>query len=225
MRLNGLWFRVAISGAQCAASLLAILLVSCSKTTSQPELEYMPDMVRTPSIKTQRVNPTVPAYNAVRVPVVGTIPREYDPYYFATADTVGPARQLHNPLLPTMTVLQTGRKYFNSYCIVCHGYKGDGQGYIVPRFPAPPSLLTEKIKNWEDGRIFHIITRGRGNMPGYTSQLDPEKRWAIVHYVRALYRAAHPTPQDLILVKEQNLELLFSEDQPDTTTKTLWPKK
>jgi len=34
-------------------------------------------------------------------------------------------------------------------------------------------------------------------MPSYASQILPEDRWAVVHYVRALQRAAHPLPQDL----------------------------
>jgi len=203
---------------------LAILaLVSCSKTKSKPELQYMPDMAKGPSIKAQQVNATDPTYTSLRTPVAGTISQDYEPYPFATADTVGPAQQLFNPLLRTMPILQTGRKYFNTYCIVCHGYKGDGKGYIVPKFPAPPSLLTEKVSLWEDGRIFHLITKGRGNMPSYAGQLEPEQRWAIIHYVRALFRAAHPTSEDLQFLKEQKLDMLFYQDQPDTTSRVLWP--
>jgi len=207
------------------AAVTALALASCSKTKSKPELEYMPDMAKGPAIKAQQVSVTDPAYTGLRGPVSGTISLEYEPYPFATADTIGPARQLYNTLPRTMEVLQNGRKYFNTYCIVCHGYKGDGQGYIVPKFPAPPSLLTEKIRGWEDGRIFHIITKGRGNMPSYSGQLDPEQRWAVVHYVRALYRAAHPTPQDLQIMKEQNLDILFFQEEPDTSSRVLWPKQ
>jgi mono/diheme cytochrome c family protein len=204
--------------------LVTLLLVSCSKTKSKPELQYMPDMAKGPSVKAQQVKED-PAYTSLRTPVPGTISLDYEPYPFATADTVGPARQLFNPLPQTMSVLQSGRKYYNTYCIVCHGYKGDGKGYIVPKFPAPPSLLTEKIRDWEEGRIFHIITRGRGNMPSYAGQLDSEQRWAIVHYVRALYRAAHPTEEDLRILKEQKLDILFYQDQPDTTGRALWPQR
>jgi mono/diheme cytochrome c family protein len=61
----------------------------------------------------------------------------------------------------------------------------------------PPSLLSEKVRAWPDSRIFHIITRGQNLMPSYASQILPEDRWAAVHYVRALQRAAHPTAADL----------------------------
>lgn len=219
MKLKELWLSLLL------ALMIALLAVSCSKTKSQPELEYMPDMARGPAIKAQQVNSLDPAYTSLRAPVPGAISREYEPYPFATIDTIGPARQLSNPLPRSMEVLQAGKKHFNTYCIVCHGYKGDGKGYIVPKFPAPPSLLTEKIRDWEDGRIYHIITKGRGNMPSYAGQLEPEQRWAITHYVRVLYRAAHPEAEDLKMLKEQNLNLLFMEDQPDTSSRVLWPQK
>ncbi|HZE19942.1 MAG TPA: cytochrome c, partial [Candidatus Angelobacter sp.] len=65
------------------------------------------------------------------------------------------------------------------------------------KFPMPPSLLSEKVSGWPDGRIYHVITRGQNLMPSYSSQILPEDRWAVIHYVRALERAAHPLPQDL----------------------------
>jgi hypothetical protein len=34
-------------------------------------------------------------------------------------------------------------------------------------------------------------------MPSYASQIQAEDRWAAILYVRALQRAAHPTPEDL----------------------------
>jgi hypothetical protein len=34
-------------------------------------------------------------------------------------------------------------------------------------------------------------------MPSYAEKLDVEERWSVVHYIRALYRAKHPTADDL----------------------------
>jgi mono/diheme cytochrome c family protein len=77
-------------------------------------------------------------------------------------------------------------------CVVCHGPEGDGQGYIVPIYPMPPSLHSLKVRNWPDGRIFHVITRGQNLMPSYATQILPEDRWAVIHYVRALERSHLP---------------------------------
>jgi len=132
-----------------------------------------------------------------RNPVPGTVPRGFTPYRLAQEDTVAAMRELSNPLPRTADVLGRGQRVFLNTCVVCHGELGDGQGYIVPIYPMPPSLLSEKVRAWPDSRIFHIISRGQNLMPSYASQILPEDRWAAVHYVRALQRAAHPTPADL----------------------------
>ena len=53
----------------------------------------------------------------------------------------------------------------------------------------PPSLLTKKVRDYSDGRIFHIITDGQGLMGSYINQLLEEKdRCAVVKYVRSLQK-------------------------------------
>ena len=37
-----------------------------------------------------------------------------------------------------------------------------------------------------DGHIFHVITYGKGRMWPHASQVNPEERWKIVHYVHRL---------------------------------------
>jgi mono/diheme cytochrome c family protein len=128
-----------------------------------------------------------------------------------------------NPLEPTPDVLESGKKYFNTYCIVCHGARGDGRGYIVPKFTMPPSLFSDKLIHWTDGRIYHTVTLGQGLMSSYATQLRPSQRWAVIHYVRALQRAANPTETDLATMKREGLSL--ETDLPDTGKATLWPKK
>jgi mono/diheme cytochrome c family protein len=181
---------------------------------------YMPDMVYQPSIKAQT--------EGVRMPVPGTISRDYVPYpykniggeapipgsaaakaaeaagrTFSSSDAGYPGDALKNPLRPTMAVLQRGQYVFDHYCIVCHGPNGQGDGYIVPKFPRPPSLQSDKIRNWPDGNIYHVITVGQNTMPSYASQIVPGDRWAVIHYVRALQRSQHPTAAD---VKESENE-------------------
>ena len=74
-----------------------------------------------------------------------------------------------------------------------------GTGPIVgpALFPAPPSLHTKAARDFKDGRIFHVITRGQNTMPSYADKLTVEDRWAVIHFVRALQRALHPKPEDL----------------------------
>jgi mono/diheme cytochrome c family protein len=164
-------------------------LAAC--THEKPNFIYMPDMVYSPAIKAQ-------SEGSMRSPVKGTVPRDFEIYphpHEAKAEEVG--KEFHNPLKATKSVLARGQALFNVYCIVCHGPAGEGDGSIVPKFPRPPSLQSDKVRAWIDGNIFHVVSAGQNLMPSYASQISPQDRWAIIHYVRALQRSKHPTPDDL----------------------------
>ena len=175
-----------------AAITVAVVLSSC--THEKPNFIYMPDMVYSPAFKAQKEGSMIP-------PVKGTVPRDFTPYPFRDIKdpmkTAEIGKQLPNPLRPTAAVLRRGQTMFNIYCIVCHGPNGEGDGHVVPKFPRPPSLQSDKIRNYLDGSIFHVITQGQNLMPSYASQIVPEDRWAIIHYVRALQRSKHPTADDM----------------------------
>jgi mono/diheme cytochrome c family protein len=171
------------------------LLTACEKST--PSWEFMPDMYWSTHFKAQKEDPNSKDGAAARVPPEGTVPRGYEPYHYAVNEGDKAGAALKNPLMRTKSVLDRGQKVFNTYCIVCHGPKGDGQGFVVPPYPRPPSLLSDKVMKWPDGNIFHVITRGQNLMPSYATQVPPEDRWAVIHYVRALQRAANPTLEDM----------------------------
>jgi mono/diheme cytochrome c family protein len=179
------------------AALMGVAAAGCARPKQQTAIEYMPDMAYSGRVAAQHEDPLRPDETVMRVPVPGTVPRDYTPYRFAQADTVEASRDLTNPLPRTPAVLARGEKVYMTYCVVCHGETGDGQGYIVPKFPQPPQIYSAKAMAWSDGRIFHMVTRGLNLMPSYASQILPEDRWAVVHYVRVLQRAAHPTAADL----------------------------
>lgn len=183
--------------AAAALALAALLAAGCAREKSRTAVEYMPDMAYGPRVAAQHEDLFTPGTSVMRVPVEGTIPRGYTPYRFAQADTTAAERAFVNPLPRTAEVLARGQVVYMTYCVVCHGPKGDGQGYMVPKFPMPPVLYSDKVRNWPDARIFHVITRGQNLMPSYATQILPEDRWAAIHYVRALQRAANPTPEDL----------------------------
>jgi mono/diheme cytochrome c family protein len=128
--------------------------------------------------------------SAMRVPPEGSVSRDNIPYPFAgEIDAAG--AQLRNPLAPSTKVLERGKKEFEIYCSACHGFTGAGDGPVVPPFPAPPSLVSKGAlsRTWQDGKIFHMITMGRGVMKSYAAQVDVPDRWAIVHYVRLLQKS------------------------------------
>jgi mono/diheme cytochrome c family protein len=81
---------------------------------------------------------------------------------------------------------------YTIYCRVCHGPAGEGDGTVAQRgFPTPPSLLAANARNYADGRIFHIVSFGQGNMPGYAAQIEPADRWKATLWVRRLQEEAN----------------------------------
>lgn len=177
--------------------LIASGLVGCGKH-EKPNWTYMPDMAESPAYKAQEVG-------SMRVPVKGTVPRGFQSYDYAQ-NPEGAGRDLKNPLRRTAAVLKRGQTMYNTYCIVCHGPAGEGDGTIVPKFPRPPSLQSEKVRTWADGRIYHVITMGQNLMPSYATQISPEDRWAAIHYVRVLQRSKHPSAEDLRAVERMRNE-------------------
>ncbi|MBI4125157.1 MAG: cytochrome c [Deltaproteobacteria bacterium] len=170
------------------------LLGGCSK--SKPAWEYMSDMMDQPALKAYEYDKSLPHRRSAFLPVPGTIPRGYQPYPYKE-DPEAAGRELKNPLPMTKEAMLAGEKVYKTHCIVCHGEKGDGNGSVVPPFPRPPSLHSEKVRNWPDGRIFHVVTEGQNLMPSYASQINAEKRWAAIHYLRALQRAEGATQEDV----------------------------
>lgn len=133
--------------------------------------------------------------SGMRVPPEGSVPRGYTPYPYAQAEIDRAGAELDNPLRLTREVLERGQERYNIYCLPCHGNTGKGNGPVVPRFPiAVPTFVQEAGQprpatlDWSDGKIYHMITMGRGAMSSYAAQVEPRDRWAIVHYIRLLQK-------------------------------------
>ncbi len=132
----------------------------------------------------------------MRDPVEGTVARGFMPYqYKGMPDSV--IKVLANPLPSSEKVLSQGQYRFNTYCTPCHGNYGKGDSKLHGQFPAPPSLHSDKVRNWPDGNIYNVITNGQNIMPSYAKQIPREDRWAIVHYIRTLQRSQNATDLDL----------------------------
>ncbi len=171
-----------------------------------PFIEFFNGMAAQPKGKSQMTYGRVygQANQVERPPVPGTVHRNFVPYEFASfgatvEDAAVVGETLINPVPRTMEQMGRGQHLFEIYCLPCHGTTavGDGPATGPDRFPAPPSLHTDQARAYTDGAIFHIITKGTAKMPNYADKLTPNERWQVVHYIRALQRAANPEPEDL----------------------------
>lgn len=132
-----------------------------------------------------------------RMPVEGTVARGFIPYeYKGMPDSL--IKLLSNPLPFDSSTIARGKETFGIYCSPCHGYYGKGDSRLRGQFPNPPSLLSDKIKNWPDGNIYNVITNGQNNiMPSYEKSVSRDDRWAIIRYIRVLQRSQDAKDSDL----------------------------
>jgi mono/diheme cytochrome c family protein len=113
--------------------------------------------------------------------------------------------QLPVPL--TSQLMQRGWERYEIYCAVCHGASGDGEGEVVQRgYPAPPTYHSERLRNAPIGHFYDVITNGYGVMYSYASRVEPEDRWAIAAYIRALQLSQHAAASDLMPSEKEQLE-------------------
>lgn len=174
-----------------------VFLAGCGASADRRSYEYMPDMARDPAYKAFAPNPVTRDGLTLQRPVSGTIPRGYHLFHFGPGEPEAEraGRELQNPYRPTSKTLEEGRALFETYCAVCHGAQGRGDGPISAKIPAPPSYVSERLMQFPPGRIFHVITLGSGKMPSYASQLSADERWKIVTYVYTTLQNRKEQPQ------------------------------
>jgi hypothetical protein len=91
------------------------------------------------------------------------------------------------PLPLTPQLLKRGQERYKIFCTPCHGVQGDGNGMVAMRgMKHPPTYHQARLREVPNGYIFDVITNGFGGMLGYSAQVPPSDRWAIIAYVRAL---------------------------------------
>ena len=179
-----------------ALTTIAMMLAGCSTTSGNRAREYMPDMARDPAYKAFAPNPTTRDGLTLQRPVSGTMPRGYQPFHYGSgeAEAERAGRELRNPYRPTAVTLEEGKSLFVTYCAVCHGPQGKGDGPISSKIPTPPSYVSDRLLQFQPGRVFHVITLGTNKMPSYAAQLSADERWKIVTYVHTTLQGLGEPP-------------------------------
>jgi cytochrome c len=165
--------------------------------------EFAPNMYRSvgyePYSQTEKNKINKNGMN-MRLPVAGTVSRRN---YQTTFDSSGrdlmiynvhkdsieiAERVLVNPVPNNDKTLADGKVLYNRYCQHCHGEGGEGNGLVAEQYKGVPNYKADAYLNMNDGHIFHVITHGKGRMWSHGSQVTPEERWKIVHYVHKLQK-------------------------------------
>ncbi len=149
---------------------------------------------------------------AARPLVEGTVPRghlrEDDAFYTGIKD----GKWMNElPMAVTKELLQRGHERFDIYCSPCHGRLGDGKGMIAQRglqlVRQPASYHTERLREMPVGFYYNVITNGSGVMFSYASRVEPQDRWAIVAYIRALQLSQNATAEDIATAEKLGIKM------------------
>jgi mono/diheme cytochrome c family protein len=90
-----------------------------------------------------------------------------------------------NPVPSTPESVSRGARVYQSYCAVCHGADGRGDG------PAAATLYPRPVDFWAhfgsghthpDGRLYYWISNGMTGtgMPAFGTHLSEEDRWDVI---------------------------------------------
>lgn len=171
-----------------ALLLLALGLPSCEfglPAGAEPHREgNFIDMGDQPKLKPQRGDLLGETPTGMLAPPAGSVAVDELPYPYAQDEGELAGAELENPLSADPDVLAHGEFVFENVCITCHGPEGAGDGHLTKLFPAPPSLMTQKVRDWSDGRIFHLPKRGQGSMPSHASVVSDRDIWSVIHHLR-----------------------------------------
>jgi mono/diheme cytochrome c family protein len=184
---------------------------------SKPPVRIFPDMDEQDKLKAQKPDPFFADGLGGRLPVNQTQPRGFNPQgetiiggipeyefggrtgYFHTGHVGdyygnGMPEELGLTEEGAAALIRRGRERYGIYCAVCHGASGDGNGitasYGVPVAANPNAKLHAlSPETYPDGRIFEVITNGKGMMGGYGYNIPVRDRWAIIAYIHTLQAA------------------------------------
>jgi hypothetical protein len=188
----------------------AFLLAGCADVpTRRAPIQVFPDMDRQPKYKAQMASDFFGDHRTSRRPVAGTVARgllrEDEGYHTGFVNNMYVGK---NPLPVTKETMLRGQQRFNVYCSPCHDRTGKGRGIVAQRSQGwpPTDLHDRRVKGFNDGEIYNIITAGRRSMPAYRFQIPEQDRWAIVTYVRALQRTTSARVEDVPAEERESLQ-------------------
>ncbi len=125
------------------------------------------------------------------------------------------------PLPVNRELLERGEERYKIFCTPCHGLQGDGNGMIAMRgMKHPPTFHQDRLRQAPNGYFYDNITNGFGAMYGYSAQIPPRDRWAIIAYVRALQLSRDAKVADLPASLRGQLEPLGIAGDVPSGTKT-----
>lgn len=183
----------------------------------EPPVRVFPDMDEQDKLRAQKPSDFFADGQGARLPVPGTQARGFNPHgereiggipeyefggqtgYYYTGHVGdyygnGMPEELELTAESAEALIRRGEERYGIYCAVCHGDSGNGNGitaqYGVPVAGNPNAklnLISPEV--YPDGRLYEVITMGKGQMGGYGYNIPVRDRWAIIAYIHTLQAA------------------------------------
>ena len=96
------------------------------------------------------------------------------------------ARLLQNPEPATPASVERGKNAYSTYCAVCHGSGGHGDGPSAKKLILPLPNLPATLGTRSDGYLYATIRNGGVLMPPQGYRIPPGERWDLVNYLRSI---------------------------------------
>lgn len=163
-------------------------LLSCADK-DDPNYQYFPDMYESLAYEAYAEAEIFPNEQVAMKPAEGTISRGWMPYGYED-NTEGyelAKAELKNTLPYTEENLAKGKELYEIYCGICHGNKGNGQGWLVEqeKILGVPSY-DDQGRAITEGSVYHVMYWGINTMGSYASQMSEKELWQVDHYVMKL---------------------------------------
>ncbi len=165
-----------------------LILTGCFDK-SAPNYQYFPNMYAPVGYEAYQKTDAFRNGLEAQIPAEGSVPRGYLPYEYPDSNEGYEAAKadLKNPLDASWTEadMANGKELYGIYCAICHGNKGNGQGWLVQqeKFLGVPSYKDREIT---EGSIYHVLMYGRNAMGSHANQVNEKERWQIAKYVMQL---------------------------------------
>ncbi|MDA3928979.1 MAG: c-type cytochrome [Prolixibacteraceae bacterium] len=171
------------------AAVIVVLFSSCDDNRNEPGYSYFNDMEASRAYETYSANPNYSDGKTMVGPVEGTVAIHEHAFGFEkTPEDEIKASSIENPLADQFDI-EHAKKVYEQYCIICHGDKGNGQGFLYTskKYPFPPAnYLAERAMAKTDGQLFHNVRIGFGVMGAHGPQLSVDDTWQLVNYINHL---------------------------------------
>lgn len=158
---------------------LVLLLGSCERDPTKPgfEIPIMSDMKRSLAAEPYTKYEAFENGMTMQMPVAGTVHRGA---LLSEED--------RKELIKSPESLSRGKHMYETYCQVCHGATGQGDGPLIPKYPNPPALDSKKVARMTAEEMVQVIVEGKRDMPAHAGQIEPSDRWMLVHYIQTKFQ-------------------------------------